>query len=148
MLNNQLTDFSFIDEIDGKLVANRIEPGKQPRSSMSPVFIFDEQDNLIMVAGSPGGPKIIQFVVKTIISYLDWKMNIQEAISLPNSVTLIDITELEDRTDLQNLKPELEKMGHKVKISDITSGINAITIDKGELTGGADPRRGGLAIGN
>ncbi len=147
MLNNQLTDFSFKPEIEGKLVANRLEPGKQPRSSMSPTFVFDENNNLLMVVGSPGGPRIIQFVLKTIIAYLDWGLDIQHAISLPNFVVLNDIIELEQRTDLEKLKTPLEKMGHKVKIADLISGIHAIVIKKDSIEGGADPRRAGAAIG-
>ncbi len=147
VLNNQLTDFSFIPEIDGKPVANRLEPGKQPRSSMSPTFVFDENNNLIMVVGSPGGPRIIQFVLKTIIAYLDWGLDIQKAISLPNFVVLNDTIELEKRTDLEKLQTDLEKMNHKVKIADLISGINAIVIKPDGLEGGADPRRLGVAIG-
>jgi gamma-glutamyltranspeptidase/glutathione hydrolase len=147
MLNNQLTDFSFKSTIDGKPVANRLEPGKQPRSSMSPTFVFDENENLIMIVGSPGGPRIIQFVLKTIIAYLDWNLDIQESISLPNFVVLNDEIELESRINLDNLKPDLEKMGHKVKITDLVSGIHAIVIKPNGLEGGADPRRGGFAIG-
>lgn len=147
MMNNQLTDFSFVPEIDGKPVANRLEPGKQPRSSMSPTFVFDENNNLIMVVGSPGGPRIIQYVLKTIIAYLDWKLDIQSSISLPNFTTINDTIELEKRTKLEKLQPELEKMGHKVKIIDSISGIHAIVIKPTGLEGGADPRRGGEAIG-
>ncbi|MES2677664.1 MAG: gamma-glutamyltransferase [Pseudomonadota bacterium] len=147
VLNNQLTDFSFVPEIDGKPVANRLEPGKQPRSSMSPTFVFDENNNLIMVVGSPGGPRIIQFVLKAMIAYLDWGLDIQKAISLPNFVVLNDTIELEKRTDLENLKSDLEKMDHKVKIADLVSGIHAIVIKPEGLEGGADPRRAGVAIG-
>ena len=147
MLNNQLTDFSFKPEIDGKPVANRLEPGKQPRSSMSPTFIIDENNNLIMVIGSPGGPRIIQFVLKTIIASLDWGLDIQKAISFPNFVVLNDGIELESRTDLVKLQPELEKMGHRVKITDLVSGLHGIAIKPTGLEGGADPRRGGVAIG-
>lgn len=149
LLNNQLTDFSFIAEVDGKPVANRIEGGKQPRSSMSPTFVFDKNDKLVMVVGSPGGPRIIQFVLKTIIAHLDWKMDIQKAISLPNHVALNNIIELEQNTDLTRLKSNLVAMGHRVKILPITSGIHAITIDRKNkiLRGGADPRRVGVAIG-
>ena len=148
VLNNQLTDFSFVPEIDGKLVANRLEPGKQPRSSMSPTFIFDnDSGKLLMVVGSPGGPRIIQYVVKTIIAHLDWNMDIQKAISLPNHVVLNDIIELENRTSLTEFQEELIKMGHNVKVADITSGISAITISDKGLSGGADPRRSGIAAG-
>ncbi|MDA0902363.1 MAG: gamma-glutamyltransferase, partial [Proteobacteria bacterium] len=94
------------------------------------------------------GPRIIQFVAKTIIAHLDWGMNIQEAISSPNFVTLRDVLELENGLELEKIKLELEKMGHKVTQKNITSGINAITIDKNSLNGGADPRRGGAATGN
>ncbi len=147
MLNNQLTDFSFVPEIEGKPVANRLEPGKQPRSSMSPTFVFDENNNLIMVVGSPGGPRIIQFVLKAIIAHLDWNLDIQKAISLPNFVVLNDTIELEKRTTLEKIQPKLEKMNHNVKIADIVSGIHAIVIKSNGLEGGADPRRGGSAIG-
>lgn len=147
MLNNQMTDFSLTPVENGKLVANRVKPLKQPRSSMTPTFVFDEKDNLIMVIGSPGGPRIIQYVLKTIIAALDWKMDIQQAISLPNFVVLNDVIELEDRTSLTALKADLEKMGHKVKITDITSGLNGIMIANDNFKGGADPRRNGVAIG-
>lgn len=147
MLNNQLTDFSLAPVVNGKKVANRLEPWKQPRSSMSPTFIFDNKDNLIMVIGSPGGPRIIQYVVKAIIGHLDWGLNVQEAISLPNHVILNDRIELEDRTKLTELKLDLEKLGHKVAVVDITSGLHGITIDCNGLKGGADPRRQGAAIG-
>ena len=148
VLNNQLTDFSFVPEIDGKPVANRLEPRKQPRSSMSPTFIFNNDNGkLLMVVGSPGGPRIIQYVVKTIIANLDWNMDIQKAISLPNHVVLNNIIELENRTSLVELQKELVEMGHETKIVDITSGISAITVSDSGLSGGADPRRSGIAAG-
>jgi gamma-glutamyltranspeptidase/glutathione hydrolase len=147
MLNNQLTDFSLAPVVNGKKVANRLQPWKQPRSSMSPTFVFDNKNNLIMVIGSPGGPRIIQYVLKAIIGHLDWGLNVQEAISLPNHVVLNNRIELEDRTKLTKLKSDLEKMGHKVAIVDITSGLHGITIDESGLKGGADPRRQGAAIG-
>jgi len=148
ILNNQLTDFSFIPEINGKEVANRIEPFKQPRSSMSPIFVFDNKDKLIMVVGSPGGPRISQFVTKTIIAYLDWNLDIQQAISMPNFVALNDKLELEKRTEITQLKSSLKRKGHNIIITDITSGINAIVVKNNKIYGGADPRRQGSAIGN
>lgn len=147
MLNNQMTDFSLAPTINGKKVANRVQPLKQARSSMSPTFIFDDKDNLIMVIGSPGGPRIIQYVVKTIIASLDWGFDVQAAISLPNHVVLNNQIELENRTSLTKLKSDLEKMGHKVVTADITSGLNGVTISKSGLQGGSDPRRHGKAIG-
>lgn len=147
MLNNQMTDFSFLPYKDGKLVANRVRPGKSPRSSMSPVLVFDSNDELIMTIGSPGGPRIIQFLVKAIIQHLDYDYNIQKAISSPNFIVLNDKVELEARTKLTKLKSQLEKFGHKVTIKDIVSGINGATKHGKSLQGGADPRRQGAAIG-
>ena len=148
MLNNQLTDFALTPYTNGKFVANRLRPGKQPRSSMTPTLIFDQNDKLLMVLGSPGGPRIIQFTLKTIINYLDWKMDIQKAISAPNFIALNNTIELENNTAITKLKPQLEAMGHrKVKLLDIVSGVHAIAVEGGELKGGADPRRGGVALG-
>jgi gamma-glutamyltranspeptidase / glutathione hydrolase len=148
ILNNQMTDFSFVPKINNELVANRIEPLKQPRSSMSPTFVFDEKNNLIMVLGSPNGPRIIQHVLKTLIATLDWNLDVQEAVSLPNFIALNNFVELENDTDITSLKKPLQKLGHKVKITNITSAIQAIKIVDKKLYGAADPRRNGVAIGN
>jgi len=147
LLNNQLTDFSFRPIIDNKVVANRVEPLKQPLSSMSPTFVFDKNNKLIMTLGSPNGPRIIQHVLKTLIANLDWNLDIQSAISLPNFIALNGIIELEKNTDIINQKKPLQKLGHKVKIINITSAIQAIRIANGKLYGGADPRRQGVATG-
>lgn len=147
-LNNQLTDFSFSPEIDGKKVANRVIPGKRPRSSMSPTFVFDVDDNLLLVLGSPGGPRIIQFVTKTIINHLDFGYDIQESIELPNFVTLNNLIELEKGTELEGIKESLESMGHKVRVKDLVSGVHAISIDRDGIAAGVDPRRAGAALGN
>jgi gamma-glutamyltranspeptidase/glutathione hydrolase len=148
LLNNQMTDFSFVPKIKNQLVANRVEPLKQPRSSMSPTFVFDEKNNLIMVLGSPNGPRIIQHVLKTLIATLDWNLDIQEAVSLPNFIALNGLIELEKDRDIIYLKKPLQKLGHKVKITNITSAIQAIKIVDKKLYGAADPRRKGIAIGN
>ncbi len=147
LLNNQLTDFSFEVTKNGKKIANRLEPGKRPRSSMTPTFVFDEKNNLIMILGSPGGPRIIQSVVKTIINHLDFNLDIQEAISLPSFVALNNVVELEEKQNITKLRFDLEKIGHKTKIVPIVSGINAITIDSNIIKGGTDPRREGASIG-
>lgn len=147
LLNNQLTDFSFRPIIDNKIVANRVSPLKQPLSSMSPTFVFDKNNKLIMTLGSPNGPRIIQHVLKTLIATLDWNLDIQSAISLPNFIALNGIIELEKNTDIINQKKPLQKLGHKVKIINITSAIQAIRIANGKLYGGADPRRQGVATG-
>jgi gamma-glutamyltranspeptidase/glutathione hydrolase len=147
LLNNQLTDFSFEPIKDGKKVANRLEPKKQPRSSMSPTFVFDKKDRLILIVGSPGGPRIIQFVAKTIINHLDFGLDIQQAISLPSFVVLNDVVELEKNQNITELAPKLNQMGHQTKVIEIVSGIHAIALDKNKITGGADPRREGFAVG-
>jgi gamma-glutamyltranspeptidase/glutathione hydrolase len=147
LLNNQMTDFSFISEKNGKKIANAIAPNKRPRSSMSPTFVFDENNNLIMTLGSPGGPRIIQSVVKTIINHLDFGLDIQESISAPSFIVLNDIVELEEGKKITKLQKPLENLGHKVKILPIVSGINAVTIEKNELKGGTDPRREGFVFG-
>ncbi len=148
MLNNQLTDFSLTPYANGKYVANRLRPNTQPRSSLTPTFVFDQNDKLLLTLGSPGGPRIIQFTLKTILNYIDWQMNIQEAISAPNFVALNGEVELEKNTEVAKLKESLEALGHNVKVIDLVSGIHAVSIEgRQNLSGGADPRRGGVALG-
>lgn len=147
LLNNQLTDFSFIPQKDGKDVANKIAPLKQPRSSMSPSFVFDEKGNLILIVGSPGGPRIIQFVAKAIINHLDFKLDIQQAISMPTFIALNGVIELEKNQNITKLQKPLEKLGYKIKIIEIVSGIQAIAIKDNQLYGASDPRREGVALG-
>lgn len=147
VLNNQLTDFALNPYRNSKLVANAIAPNKQPLSSMSPTFVFDKNDNLLIALGSPGGPRISQFIVKTLVAMLDWNLDIQRAISLPNFAVIANRLELEDRTELVKLKKQLEKLNHQVAITDITSGINAVAINGNSLLGGADPRRNGYVAG-
>ena len=149
LLNNQLTDFSLNPQVNGKKVANAVKPGKQPRSSMAPSFVFDENGKLILVVGSPGGSNIIQYVLKTIIAYLDWNLSIDKAIALPNFVVNGDVIELEKGTILQKTLLDLTKLGHKVATKKILSGINAINLDikNNILIGGADLRRNGVAVG-
>lgn len=147
LLNNQLTDFSFSEEKDGALIANRVQPGKRPRSSMSPFMVFDENDNLTMVIGSPGGSRIINYVAKTMLGVLEWDLDIQSAISLAHFVNRNGGTDLEKGTDAAKLKEDLEALGHKVSVRDLNSGLHGITINNDGLQGGADPRRVGRAIG-
>ncbi|MBP7709545.1 MAG: gamma-glutamyltransferase [Rickettsiales bacterium] len=147
LLNNQLTDFAFEPKKNGKLVANRLEPGKQPRSSMSPVFVFDNNGALKMVVGSPGGPRIIQFVTKAIVNQLDFGLDAQAAISLPSFVVLNDVVELERGQNITKIESALNKMGHETKVIEIVSGISAVTIEKGKVSGAVDPRREGVAVG-
>ena len=149
LLNNELTDFSFVSEKNGKLVANRIQPGKRPRSSMSPTLVFDKNTNqLIMSVGSPGGSAIINYVGKTLLGTLDWRLNVQEAINLPNFGSRNGPTELEEGRIDDSLVKALEAKGHKVKVRSQTSGLQGIQRRKDGWFGGADPRREGIARGD
>jgi gamma-glutamyltranspeptidase/glutathione hydrolase len=148
LLNNQLTDFSLqpVDK-NGQPVANRIEGGKRPRSSMAPVLVT-KNGQLFMLAGSPGGSAIINYVAKTLIGVLDWQLNVQAAIDLPNMGSRNKETELERGTLLEKYQTDLQRMGHRVNIMPFPSGVQAIVRDKGRLFGGADPRREGSASGD
>jgi len=147
ILNNQLTDFSLAPKRDGLWVANRVEPGKRPRSSMAPMIVFNQDNSLKLVIGSPGGSRIINYVAQAMIAILDWQLDPQAAISLPHLTNRNKVTTLEKGTDLEKLKPALEAKGHKVIVRDLNSGIQAIELSNGYLRGGADPRREGTAIG-
>jgi gamma-glutamyltranspeptidase/glutathione hydrolase len=148
LLNNQLTDFSFSPTTeDGQPIANRVEPGKRPRSSMSPTLVFDRNGKLVMAVGSAGGSRIINFVAKALVAVLDWGFDSQQAISMPNFGNRNGSTELEVGTSIANLKSELEALGHSVEVEDQTSGSQVILVRDGNLIGGADPRREGLAVG-
>lgn len=147
LLNNQLTDFSFNPERGGWPVANRVEPGKRPRSAMSPTMVFDEDGELSLVVGSPGGSRIVSYVAQTLFGVLDFGLNIQEAINLPRVTNRNDYTALESKTPLVSLKGPLETLGHTVKIIDLNSGLHGIQLKDGQLIGGADPRREGVAVG-
>jgi len=147
ILNNQLTDFSLTPKRDGKWVANRVQPLKRPRSSMAPMMVFNQDNSLRLIVGSPGGSRIINYVAQTIIGVLDWQLNVQQAINLPKVTNRNYVTTLESDTDIAKLKPALEAIGHKVRVSPLNSGLHAIEITKDGLVGGADPRREGLVLG-
>ncbi|MBT3358206.1 MAG: gamma-glutamyltransferase [Rhodospirillales bacterium] len=148
LLNNQLTDFSFAPEKDGVPVANAVAPRKRPRSSMAPTLVFGGDGKVVMAVGSPGGSRIIGYVAKTLIAALDWNMDIQQAIDLPHFVNRNGKTDLEKGTAVEALAPALTALGHEVNIRDLTSGLHGIKVVDGELTGGADPRREGVALGD
>ncbi|WP_318470077.1 gamma-glutamyltransferase [Photobacterium leiognathi] len=145
LLNNELTDFSFRSQIDGVPVANRIEPGKRPRSSMTPTIVMKDNQPVLTI-GSPGGSQIIGYVAKTLVAYLDWGMDLQQAINLPNMNNRFGTFELEQNTAATAWAPKLEKLGYKTQIKDLNSGIQAISIAPEQLTGAADPRREGKVI--
>jgi gamma-glutamyltranspeptidase/glutathione hydrolase len=146
LLNNELTDFSFSSHRDGVPIANRVEPGKRPRSSMSPTIVLkDGLPNLVI--GSPGGSRIIGYVAQAIVAHIDWGMDVQAAVSIPHAVNRFGTFDLEKGTSLENMVEPLEALGYKVNLRGLNSGLHAISIAKGGLTGGADPRREGIALG-
>ncbi len=148
LLNNQLTDFSFYPEKDGRRLANAPGAGKRPLSSMSPTLIFAPDGALDMVIGSPGGTRIIDFVTKTIVAHIDWKMGVQDAISFPHVVNLNGRTDIENKAPFKSMASALEAMGHTVKVMPMASGLHGIVVKDGVLYGGADPRREGIALGD
>ena len=148
LLNNEMTDFSSsYRDPEGRLVANRIEPGKRPRSAMAPMIVFHAGKPYLAV-GSPGGSAIINYVAKTLVAVLDWNLDIQEAIALPNMGSRNRATELERGSALATLAPALRKLGHEVREVEFPSGLQGIVIGPSGLAGGADPRREGLALGD
>jgi gamma-glutamyltranspeptidase/glutathione hydrolase len=154
LLNNEMTDFSFIPEENGQKVANRLEPGKRPRSSLAPTLIFDRQSGeFLATIGSPGGSQIIEYVAKSTIGLLDWNLDPQAAINLPNFGSRNGPTELEQGQFSPALIQALKDKGHSVGEIDMTSGTQAIVRvkdaqGKAALAGGADPRREGEALGD
>lgn len=154
LLNNQMTDFSFIPAENGQPVANRVQPGKRPRSAMAPTLVFDRNSGeLLATVGSPGGSQIIEYVSKSLVAMLDWKLDPQAAISLPNFGSRNGATELEAGLFSPALKQALKDKGHALSEIEMTSGVQAIvrTRDaqgKVTLSGGADPRREGEALGD
>ena len=148
LLNNQLTDFSFGPGRDGALVANRVAPGKRPRSSMTPVLGFDGDGELAFATGSPGGSRIIGYVLKSVIAMVDWGLDPQRAVAAANIVNRNGATELEAGIGLEALAAALEARGHETITRKMISGLHAIRVRDGDLEGGADPRREGIAIGD
>ena len=153
MLNNQLTDFSFsARDADGP-VANRVEANKRPRSAMSPTIVFDRASGrLVLAIGSPGGPAIINYVAKVLVGTLDWDLNMQQAIALPNFGSRNGPTELERGRFPDATLDVLRARGHAIRVSEQTSGLHGIerVVVKGVPMwfGGADPRREGIARGD
>ena len=153
LLNNQLTDFSF-DSVDADgPIANRVQAGKRPRTSMSPTLVFERGTHkLVLSTGSPGGSAIINYVAKTVVGVLDWNLNVQQAISLPNMGSRNGPTELERGRVSDELVEQLRAKGHNVQLMEQTSGLQGIMrtrIDGQEVWfGGADPRREGIVEGD
>ena len=146
LLNNQLTDFSFRSSANGTPIANRVEGGKRPRSSMAPTIVL-EDGKIVLLIGSPGGSRIIPYVSNTIVAILDWGLDVQEAVSQPHAVNRFGIYEIEEGTSLTGLKKWLQELGYEIKERPLNSGLNVILKKDGNLYGGSDPRREGIAIG-
>lgn len=147
LLNNELTDFSFRPRADGYPVANAPAPGKRPRSTMSPTIVFDRQGKPVLAIGSPGGSRIAGYTLKVILGVIDWHMHVADAIAAPNIVSRGGPVEIEAGTPAEDLKPALEALGHEVKLREMTSGLHGIHFLDGIMTGGADPRREGIVLG-
>lgn len=149
LLNNQLTDFSFTSvDAAGLPVANRVEPGKRPRSSMSPLLVFDKASGeLEMSLGSPGGSAIINYVGKALLGTQDWGLDLQQAINLPNFGSRNGPTELEQGRTPDTVVQGLKARGHEVLLNEQTSGLQGVQRHAGGWLGAADPRREGVARG-
>ena len=154
LLNNELTDFSYAPaDAEGKPVANRVQPGKRPRSSMAPTLVFDKASGqLVMSGGSPGGALIIHYTAKTLYGVLNWGMMPQQAINLPNFASLNGPTLLEENRFAPTTVDALKASGPEVRETAMTSGLQAIARGQAHgapvLLGGADPRREGVVMGD
>ena len=154
LLNNELTDFSFAPtDATGAPIANRVQPGKRPRSSMAPTLVFDKASGqLVMSGGSPGGALIIHYTAKTLYGVLNWGLLPQQAINLPNFSSLNGPTVLEEKRFPAATIDALKARGAEVREANMTSGLQAITRGQAHGTpvwmGGADPRREGIVMGD
>ncbi|HEX2528653.1 MAG TPA: gamma-glutamyltransferase [Geminicoccus sp.] len=147
LLNNELTDFAFTPTEGERLVANRVEPGKRPRSSMAPTIVFDGKDDPMLLIGSPGGSQIIGYVAQALVAVLDWGMSPQEAVAMGHVLSRNGPVELEEGTDAASLQAAFEARGQQVQVKALNSGLHAIRIDGDRLESGVDPRREGAAKG-
>jgi len=146
ILNNTLTDFSYDDVAKGETVANRVGPSKRPRSSMAPTMVFDKKGKLVMVLGSPGGPAIVPFVVKTLVALIDWDMSPRDAAAAPNILDFGKAVMIEPQ--MEPAKAELDSFGGPVQLMEFPSGLHVIRVTSKGIEGGADPRREGTAVGD
>ena len=147
LLNNELTDFSFLPEENGRPIANRVQPGKRPRSSMAPTMVFDSAGDPMLLVGSPGGSQIIGYVAQALVGILDWGQTPQQALSAGHVLSRNGPAELEIGTEAAVLEPALTQRGQKVQVKPLNSGAHGIAIRGGRLVSGVDPRREGEAQG-
>ncbi|MBL3574331.1 gamma-glutamyltransferase [Rhodovulum sulfidophilum] len=146
LLNNELTDFSFRTHEDGLSIANRVEPGKRPRSSMAPTIVMTDGKPSLVI-GSPGGSRIIGYVAQAIVAHLDWGMDVQQAVAMPHLLNRFGTYDLEAGTSAEDLAEPLAALGFEVGTRELNSGLHAISVGE-TLQGGADPRREGIALGH
>jgi gamma-glutamyltranspeptidase/glutathione hydrolase len=146
LLNNELTDFSFRSHTDGVPIANRVEPGKRPRSSMAPTIVLRDGAP-VLVVGSPGGSRIIGYVAQAVIAHLDWGMDVQQAVDMGHAVNRFGTYDLEAGTAAEALAEPLAALGYEVSVRGLNSGLHAIAVTPEGLQGGADRRREGIALG-
>lgn len=146
LLNNELTDFSFATQEDGVPIANRVEPGKRPRSSMAPTIVMKD-GKPVMAVGSPGGSMIIGFVAQAIIGHIDWGFDAQQTVDQPHMLARFGPIELEAGTSAETLAGPLTATGFQTSIVPMSSGLQAIVIAPDGLEGGSDPRREGISVG-
>jgi len=148
MLNSELTDFSFLPAAEGRLVANRVEPGKRPRSSMAPIIAFDRDGKPAFALGSPGGSSIIGYVAQAVIEMVDWGRAPGLAAAAPHALNRNGPTIIEAGTELIQLRTELEALGHQIEEREMSSGLAIVRFEAdGRMVGAADPRRDGIALG-
>lgn len=148
LLNNELTDFSFAPEHDGRAVANHVEPRKRPRSSMAPTVIYGPDGRVKYILGSPGGSRIINYVAQTIVSLIDFDMNPQQAVDFGRIASRNGTVDLEENSSVRRLEEPLARLGHtQLKVRNLNSGLHVIEVQPNRLIGGADPRREGVARG-
>ncbi|WP_296104981.1 gamma-glutamyltransferase [uncultured Agrobacterium sp.] len=146
LLNNEMTDFSFKTHDGGLPVANRVEPGKRPRSSMAPTIVMKDGKPLLAI-GSPGGSQIIGYVAQALIGYIDWGMPVEAVVAQPHLINRFGTYDLEAGTSAESMAEPLQALGYEVKAGEMNSGLHAIEITPNGLVGSADPRREGIAVG-
>ncbi|MBM7329849.1 gamma-glutamyltransferase, partial [Agrobacterium sp. S2] len=146
LLNNELTDFSFKTHDGGLPVANRVEPGKRPRSSMAPTIVMKDGRPLLAI-GSPGGSQIIGYVAQALIAYIDWGMPVEAIVAQPHLINRFGTYDVEAGTSAEDLVGSLKALGYEVKPGEMNSGLHAIEMTPKGLAGSADPRREGAVVG-
>lgn len=146
LLNNELTDFSFKTHDGGLGIANRVEPGKRPRSSMAPTIVMKDGKPLLAI-GSPGGSQIIGYVAQALIAYIDWGMPVEQIVAQPHLINRFGTYDIEAGTTAEKFAEPLKALGYEVKPGEMNSGLHAIEISGSGLAGSADPRREGVALG-